>query len=99
MPKAQPQTEVAESNDAVQDTPTGPRTIAEWKGTERRPRVDRASVRRITRKEAKDSLLMTLTRDLEWGPGTAYRADITDEPDSFKEWMAGQKEFKVTTEE
>lgn len=97
MPKAQTQTDttVADSNDTET---TGTKVIAEWLGSDGAPRVHGRSARTITRKQAKDGLLMDLTRDLRWGHETAYRADITDEPASFQEWIGKQKEFKITEE-
>ena len=82
--------DVAESN--------GPRVIAEWVGSNAALRLDRFTARTISQKEAKNGLLMDLTRDLRWGHETAYRADVTDEPEAFKEWLKGQSEFKVTEE-
>lgn len=100
MVKASAQNTVADSKDTEETTePTSPRVIAEWIGSESSPRVDRRTAREITKKQAKDNLLMTVTRDLKWTHATAYRADITDEPDSFKEWIGGQAEFKVTEED
>lgn len=97
MVKAAASTTVAESNDTPE--PTGPRTIAEWVGSEGSPRVDGATAREISKKDAKTGLVMNLTRDLRWAHETAYRADVTDEPDSFKEWLGTQPEFKVTEED
>ena len=86
-------TEVAESNE-----PTGPKVIAEWVGSPASPRIDGRTVRTISKKEAKDGLIMDLTRDLRWGHETAYRADVSDESDAFREWLGKQPEFKITEE-
>jgi len=87
---------VADSNDT--EEASGPMQVAEWVGSEKSPRVDGRSVRRMTKADVKKSLVMELTRDLEWGPATAYRVDISNESESFKEWIGKQKEFKVTEE-
>lgn len=98
MAKPQAQTTVADSNDAVQDEPTGPKFIAEWTGSDLNPRIDGRTARTISKKEAKDGLIMDLTRDLRWGPETAYRADVTAEVPAFREWLVNSKEFKITEE-
>lgn len=94
---------VAESNDAVDDEVTdteAPTTkvIAEWIGDDRNPRMGKHSAREITKKQAKEGLLMELTRDLRWGPETAFRADVTAEGEPFQNWLRDAKEFKVTEE-
>ena len=81
----------AKSNDSSK------RYIAEWKGTDASPRIDGATAREISRKEAKDGLLMETTRDIRWDHEHAYRADVTDEPEAFREWL-GKNGFKVTEE-
>lgn len=80
------------------DTPKGPKTIAEWVGDNTAPRIDGRTARVLTKKEAENGLIMDLTRDLRWGPETAYRADVTGEPEAFHEWLKKQPEFKVTEE-
>lgn len=96
MAKAGSTGAVADSNDA-EDTPTT-KVIAEWIGSERSPRLHGRTARSISRKQAKEGLIMDLTRDLRWGPETAYRADITDEVPAFREWLENSKEFKITEE-
>lgn len=86
---------VAESNEA--DAPTT-KVIAEWVGSESSPRMDRGTARELTKKQVKDGLVMDITKDLRWGPESNFRVDVTDEPEPFKEWLKGQKEFKVTEE-
>lgn len=83
---------VAEGNDSEK------KIIAEWVGSNTSPRIKGRTERKISVKDAKDGLLMDLTRDLRWGPETAYRADVTAEPESFKNWLEEQAEFKVTEE-
>lgn len=97
MPKAATNSD-ANSNDVTDEETAGPRVIAEWIGDDRNPRMKGFSSRTITKKQAKDGLLMDLTRDLRWGKETAYRADVTAEGEPFKEWLKEQKEFKVTEE-
>lgn len=101
MAKTQASSEVADSNEPAAteaDAPVTTKTIAEWTGSETSPRLDGPTARSISRKEAKDGLIMDLTKDLRWGNETAYRQDITDEPESFKEWLRKSGEFKVTEE-
>jgi hypothetical protein len=83
---------VAESNDG------GQKIIAEWIGSNTSPRIKGRTERKISIKEAKDGLLMDLTRDLRWGPETAYRADVSAEPEAFQNWLREEAEFKVTEE-
>jgi len=90
---------VATSNEDVADEPTGSRVIAEWIGDAASPRIKGSTSRELTKAQVKDGLLMTLTRDLTWTHATAYRADVTDESDAFKDWLHEQKEFKVTEED
>lgn len=100
MPKASTSA-VAASNDAVEDEATDAPTtkvIAEWIGDDKNPRMKGFSARVITKKQAQESLLMELTRDLRWGKETAYRADVTEEGEPFKNWLREAKEFKVTEE-
>ena len=72
--------------------------IAEWIGDLQSPRIEGRTARSISKKEAEDGLIIDLTRELRWGPETAYRADVTAEPESFHEWLRKQPAFKVTEE-
>lgn len=77
---------------------TGVRTIAEWVGDETTPRIDGITARELTQKDMMDGVLMETTRDLRWGPETSYRADISAENQSFKDWLAKDASFKITEE-
>lgn len=98
MPKASANTATDPAEDVADSNEAGPRVIAEWVGDDHNPRMKGFSARVITKKQAKESLLMELTRDLRWGKETAYRADVTDESEPFKDWLREAKEFKVTEE-
>ena len=77
---------------------TDKKIVAEWVGDLQSPRIDGRTSRSLSIKEAADGLIMDLTRDLRWGPETAYRADVSAEPEAFHEWLRKQPEFKVTEE-
>jgi hypothetical protein len=89
---------VAESNDVEAAEATGTKLIAEWVGSDNSPRVEGHSARKLSRKDVKDGLVMDITKDLNWGPETNYRVDVTDQPEPFLNWLREQKEFKVTEE-
>lgn len=80
------------------DESTGPKVIAEWVGSDTSPRVKTRTARVITVKDAKNVLIMDITRDYRWGHETAYRADVSAEPEPFQNWLREQSEFKVTEE-
>lgn len=88
---------VADSNEPAQDATTT-KVIAEWVGHDNSPRLNRFTAREITKKQAKEGLVMDITKDLRWSHDTNYRVDVSDQPEPFQEWLRGQKEFKVTEE-
>lgn len=69
--------------------------IAEWVGTARLPAM-KGTARALTQKEVEQSLVMDITRDLRWGSETSFRANVTDEPTEFIDWLKANDEFKVT---
>lgn len=94
---------VAESNDAdpAEGAQEGAekRIICEWIGDDANPRVKGRTARELTRKQVGDNLLMKASRDLYWGHETAYRADVSEENETFLNWLKEQPEFKVTEED
>jgi hypothetical protein len=75
-----------------------PTLVAEWTGTPESPRVDGVSIREVSKKDVKDHLVMTIPRDMRWGPETNYRMDVSDFPDNFIDWMKKEGEWKVSEE-
>lgn len=80
--------------DSEETGPKGPRTIATYLPGGGTPGI----VRKITKKDAKDGLLVDLEDDVVWDHTTNHRADVTGLPEGLIEYLKSDPKFRVREE-
>jgi hypothetical protein len=55
-------------------------------------------VREITKKQARDGLVVEIDEDLEWNAANNHRVDVTGLPDEFIDYLKKDPAFRVREE-
>ena len=77
-----------------EETSKGPKTIATYLPGSGSPHI----VRKITKKDAKDGLLVDLDGDLVWDHTTMHRVDVTGLSEGLLEYLKADPDFRVREE-